>query len=316
MENNIHNEIKTHQSPETGKVVTMIKTGPLEWESLDTCDKVPLTESEKLRVSTISYDQEKLAKIKKYAIQGNGKAAIVRITKISLSTVKRYWKLLDKETLEQITNLSSKNRQKPVKNPSKTKNGSCILLIINDFASHDPILIIIVLLPLFCLVGHILHQKRKAYLEEKDLWLRERGRIHKIFCTVLDLRFSRDVIVCSTQKQAAYYKKLLAHYSNGGREVAYLPIKNGESNNDYDYRAENYRSLQNFENRLKIKQGEINKKKATLKMEEENMLDYIGLGTYKYRNWFLSKMFILSYCHYYMEHPEPTVGNYKQKQLV
>ena len=299
-------QIKSYQSPITGYELTIIKTGLLEWTSLDSCDKIPLTDTERSRTINIGYDLKKLTKIKRFFLQGFNKSKISKEAGISLSTVKRYIPLLDKETTELREKKYQKSYKKAIKKPTTTNNGSYNLLFISVLDTNEPLLLIYLLLPLFILVSIFFYKKYKSYLEDKKSWMIERGKYHKIFLDVLDFKYNKEVIVVRSPYEKAYYKKILIHYKNGSREVAYIAQKNGESYIQYFERIEYHERIRDAENCNKIKKGRAAKNKATQNMDEKNLRDYLLLGSYKKRNWLESKIFIASYCEYYIQNPKPT----------
>lgn len=271
------------------------------WDIVDASTVVELDDLELKKVKATGSDMEKVLKVKRLLLQKLTPTQIEKETSFSRTTIYRYKKLL-----------SAMNAKKPQKNTQSTKTLKSVLPIYLFIIGLPLKSTILILLPLFVLWFYLKTEStRKKYIQHNE----EISKLKHLFTLSCNYSFLKKAIVCASDKEAAYFKKVLAHYHNISREIIVLPIEIGEANDTYFDRKEAAKRQYNLNNSPKIKEGKEANNKYWEKLQELNLLDYFHFP--KGANWLESKSYIISAVEFLQENPEPrAIDRAKEKYLL
>lgn len=259
------------------------------WNIIDASTIVELDELELKKVKATGSDEKKVLEVKRLLLQNFSISNIKEKTGFSRTTIYRYKKLL-----------SAMNTKKPEKNTKSTKTLKSVLpiwLFIIGLPLKSTI-VIIALLFLLCIYIKI-ERTRKQYIKHKE----ETSKLFHLLTIASNYSYKKKAIACASDKEAAYFRKVLAFYRNKSREIIILPRELGENNSAYFDRKEKEKNQYNFNNLPKIKEGEKSYNQYWDKLQELNLLDYFHFP--KGKNWLESKCYILSAVEFIKENPEP-----------
>lgn len=166
-------------------------------------------------------------------------------------------------------------------------------------------IIILLLLPLSCGIGYLAWRwdtHCKLMIAHKD----EIKIIRKLFYDVMDYKYSRVPLVAETDKQRAYFNKLLVHYKNSTRKVETISRHLHDDNPSFEYRVNGYVKKYCDDHREEITMGKREYSRQFERLRDFELLDYFS-NPYA----LASKAFIYSQIQFLLDNPEATHGNYK-----
>ncbi|WP_052593222.1 hypothetical protein [Aureispira sp. CCB-QB1] len=271
------------------------------WYIVDASTIVELDEQELIKVKATGSDEEKVLIVKRFLLQGLTPTQISKKTGYSRTTVYRYKGLLSE--------MNAKKREMNTKSTKTLKSVLPIFLFINNFELKCTLAIIFLLYALYVILNNA--KIKKQYVKHCE----EISKLRFQFTLACNYSFKKDAIACTSDKEAAYFKKVLSHYRNKSREVIVLPRNIGERNDTYFDRKEAAKRQYNLNNQPKIREGKEALNKYWEKLEELKLLDYFSFP--KGKNWLESKCYILSVVEFIQENPEPkSIDRAKGKYLI
>lgn len=289
---------------------TEIQYTPAEGEALTWERVIPqtvLTEEEERKAKALGYDMKKVLQVKACLERQMRPMEIHRSTKIARSSIANYRKILSEKDMK----LHGKDIQ-------TTKKLDCVFfnaLICSDLVGETTFSMFLVLAPLFFLIlGGYFKMKREQAKQIQKAHELEADRLRMLLHRVKDFSFRRSPIICSTEAEKRYYKKLLRHYNNQGREVNLVERKLHQNRLQHEASkaelATNYSAL----NKDMIIEGDLNAKAYWEYLKRKGFLDY--LKNPKGENWEASKAYIEDVTKYLIENPRPTVTDQAKQKLV
>lgn len=279
---------------------------PNTWE-LERNDPI-LSPSEEAKAKALGFDLEKVLRVKIYLLKGLGPMAIKKVTGISRSAVYKYKKILSVK--------DSKIQVKDSETTGNVKNVFPISLILISVSSETTFSVFLILVPVLVLsiLGYVRH-KWGIYVAEQMLHKDEVSLLYFQFTQVCNLSFRREPIICNSEIEVTYFKKLLKYYNNQGRDVIAIERKKGQSPTQHWESKEIYKRQYESANRYAIREGRENASRHWTQFQDRNLLDY--LSTPKKENWKESEEFIYSAVDFYLENSAPSVGDQaRQKYLM
>jgi hypothetical protein len=287
------------------------------WDIVDASTMIELDKQEIKNVNITGSDSKKVLQVKRLIAKGLTPTQIRKETGFSRSTVYRYKNLL-----------SVMDTKKPAKNAHSTetlKSVFPILLICNDLAIYSTVVLLTLLL--ITLIYSIFKRKKEEFTNEHLLYNEGIIKLHKLIVEVCNYSFSQEAIICKSDKEAAYYRKVVAQYNNKSREIIVLPRDFGESNLEYFDRRERTKIRYSSNNSARIAEGEKNSNKYWELLKEKKYLSYMrlypSLGSFLYyenkpisKKRLLSKLFLVSATDYLAKNPRPEYRDQAKKKFL
>lgn len=278
-----------------------------EWKAVR--EEIQLTEKEQKKVEALGWDMDKVLKVKRLLSSGNTPMEISKKEDISRSSVYKYKEILE---VQNDTKKPSKDTEKT----SKTKNVFCNSLIIIFLSAENTTHIFLPLLPVLVLVlvGYFKREYDRYYWEQME-HKKVASALHKIYQTVFDLSFTRYPIMVYSDIDLAYFRKLLTHYNNQGRDVILIEkTKSHTNNHDHWNEVEKYRKDYCSANRYMIDKAQERADEIWAKLNEMGYYDY--LKTPKGPQWEKSKSYLEKQVQFYLDNPRPTRDQARKKTII
>lgn len=292
---------------EDGRELTTIPIAENTWSVIDAPKIIQLTETELMKAEFCKYDLCKVLKVKESLLEG---LTIVQISKAKIcarSTVYTYLEILE-ITLVKDTKKQSKYIQ-------NTELSSCVLsmlLIDSEMYLRTPILHYFALMLLFAAVFSYLKQKYgKNYTPPHE---EEISKLYLQITRVWDFTYRREPIIANSKREGRYYKKILKHYNNQGRDVFIIERILGESPNSHFNRKEKFAALYESTNADMIEFGRNSSTKNWNRIKNEGLLHY--LDNPKGYNWEKSKEFLTKSVQYLIDNPTPFLGDRAKEKFI
>ena len=287
------------------------------WNIVDISTIIELDKKELSKANILGCDLDKVLQVKRLILKGLTPTKIRKETGFSRSTVYRYKDLL-----------SAMDTKKPAMNTHSTKTLKSVfpmLLIVNDFALCGTLVILTLLL--ITVVHSILKRKYKECLDDYFLYKESIKKLHRNLVYVCNYSFKQDPITCNSDKEAAYYRKVLAQYNNKSREVIVLPVGSGENNLNHFDRKDTAKRQYNINNYARIEEGINNYNKYWSKAKKKGYLSYLcyysNLSSFLYNKnkplteeRLISKLFLVSVTEFLIENPRPVYKDQAKKKFL
>ncbi len=300
-------------------IETQITACSTEWEVIPKCN-IQLSKEELKRGQRLKIDLEKFQLVKGYLLQGYSLKSINYICGVARSTTRKYKKILDKKTKEELKlrkkregKRGGKLHEKRGKTPEIYKSGVSILLFSKVLGSQTPPLQILPLslLPLLLFWGYwVWSKKAAAKAENKEKLKEEISFLFGQYLKVLDLKFNGTPFICANSVEQAYYKKMCRIYNNKNRPVELLERLPGETNSNYFFRKDRQKKYWLDTNKEKSAAITSLKKETVKEWKNAGLLCFFelrhGVGSLPPEAYQKSKVFLYTLCDELIKNPLPT----------
>ncbi len=292
---------------EDGRELTTVPVGENTWELREPTPKVELTKKEAMRAEAFGYDLSKVLIVKENLVKGLTVVQIYKQGICARSTVYKYKEILEIPPVKDI-----KKQGKYIQNTEYSSSVLSILLIDSDMYLRTPILHYFALMLLFAAVFSYLKQKYgKDYTPTHE---EEISKLYFQITRVWNFTYRREPIIANSKREGRYYKKILKHYNNQGRDVFVIERILGESPNSHFDRKEKFVALYESTNADMIEFGYKSSTKNWNRIKNEGLLHY--LDNPKGANWEKSKEFLTKSVQYLIDNQTPFLGDRAKEKFI
>lgn len=284
------------------------KENVMEWGSINTKDKLKLTETEKERANegrSRTINVQKFEQVKDLLIKGWNINQIFKETGIARSTIYKYMSFLDEEAKKAI----EKIHKKYTKNTLNNSYSFLGLSIHGGYDLNTTLFLKGVVILLFLVGVVVLYRKYKASKRRYKEWQSERDKLYGFYLDAINYKYRKDPIYCQSKKEAAHFRTLCRLYGNSKREVVHLQYYLAELPNDYDIRRTNQREEYYRSNAIQIKRADERATKAIAELRKKGHLDFFTWQPWEPSFW-ASKIKLYELTEILRQRPHPLHGNY------
>lgn len=291
---------------EDGRIIEFIAIEDLTWVSKE--KRVELDEKEYKKAVALRYNIDKVLTVKGWLESGATPTEIQRNTGISRNTIYKYLKILSGK----YTKSSGKACKKAGKYTFVLFNP----LLVSELCNESTLSWLLLLLPLLLLLGEGLKWAKKRYQKDYLAHKAECKELHELFRQAMGYSLLQTPILCSSEKQKAYYNDLLKVYKNRNRKVELIERLGHEDNHAY-YEKKTAFSLAYFAaNKEKIERGKEEYQSAMKKLRTDGWLDYFDYTKKDTENWERSRTYLYGFVAYLKQHARPNINSNSTKKPV